>query len=225
MRFIVHKELIAFCLNVPITPCYSRKKVGRLSDLTGSGVLAKQLTSQFENNRQMILDATSRLFCEKGVDATSFSDISHAVKLSKGTIYYYYPSKDHLIFDAAEYHLNRITDGIFAWLGAVAEDMPLEDTLLALLTAVFQDEDACRLHICLVNYSIMGNDAIKNIMRERIDRWHTMAEVGLSKTGYAKPLTDAVFTAIDSIILHRALGILDINEKQIGEHIARHVWK
>jgi AcrR family transcriptional regulator len=185
--------------------------------------MSKKLSSQFENNRQAILETTSRLFCDQGVSVTSFTDISRAVKLSKGTIYYYYPSKEHLIHDVAEYHLGRVTDSIFSWLETISDEISLEETLFALFASVFTEEDECRLHICLVNYAIMGNDMIKNMIREKITKWHTMVEVGLSKTGHPRQITDAVFTALDSIIMKRSLGIMNIGEKDCCAHIAKHV--
>ena len=183
--------------------------------------MSKKLSSQFENNQLNILKTTSRLFCDKGVDVTSFTDISKAVELSKGTIYYYYPSKDDLIFDVAEYHLNEISDSIFSWLEETTEHSSPEDALLNLLTSVFQTEDQCRLHICLVNYSIMGNDVIKNMIREKITKWRAMVDVGLVKAGHSKATTDAVFMVLDSIVLKRALGILDISEKDYCRYIAK----
>ena len=83
--------------------------------------MSKKLSKQFENNRQNIIATASKLFCDKGINVTSFSDLSRAVKLSKGTIYYYYPSKDHLILEVTEDHLSQVTDGIIAWIENIGE--------------------------------------------------------------------------------------------------------
>ena len=185
--------------------------------------MSKKLSGQPENNRLSILQITSRLFCVQGVNGTSFTDISKAMGLSKGTISYYYPSKDHLIYDVAEYHLNQISEGIFAWLQTNVDLLALKGTLLSLLSSVFHSEDQCRLHICLVNYAIMGNQMFKNLIREKITQWQTMVEVGLAKTGHPRQITAAVFTVLDSIILKRVLGITDINEQDYCDHIAKNV--
>ncbi len=185
--------------------------------------MSKKLSSPSDNNRLSILQTTSRLFCDQGVNVTSFSDISKAVGLSKGTIYYYYPSKDHLIYDVAEHHLNQISESIFSWLETATEATSLHDMLVKLLTCVFQAEDPCRLHICLVNYAIMGNDVIKNMLNEKITKWHTMVDVGLKKVGYPSPVTDAVFTVLDSIIMKRALGKMDIREEDYSGCIAKYL--
>ena len=187
--------------------------------------MSKKLSTQFENNRQSILETTSKMFCDKGITATSFSDISKAVKLSKGTIYYYYPSKDHLIYEVTEYHLNQATDSIFKWIEAIKEDASMSDAIMQLIQSVFDTVEKCRLHICLINYSIMGNNNIQNNIKEKIAKWHTMVEVGLVKAGSTNPkqVTEAIFMAIDSIILKRIMGTMDIKEKDICTHISKYV--
>lgn len=187
--------------------------------------MSKKLSTQFENNRQSILETTSRLFCDKGITATSFSDISKAVKLSKGTIYYYYPSKDHLIYEITEYHLNQVTNSIFAWLDTINEKTTTEDALMLLMQTIFDTIVKCRLHVCLINYSIMGNDAVNNVLKEKTAKWHTMVEVGLVKTGNtnAKKMTVAMFICLDSIILKRIMGTMDLKERDVCTHIAKNV--
>ena len=187
--------------------------------------MSKKLASQFENNRQTILETTSKLFREKGINATSFSDISKAVKLSKGTIYYYYPSKEHLIREVTEYHISSVTDQIFAWIESLDESTPLLNALVTLLEMIFNTVDKCRLHICLINYSIMSDNVINNMIREEILKWHTMVEIGLVKTGCtkAKEITKDVFMVLDSIILKRIMGMMDMKEKDICVYILKNV--
>ncbi|MGI5849948.1 MAG: TetR/AcrR family transcriptional regulator [Christensenellales bacterium] len=187
--------------------------------------MSKKLSSQFENNRQCILKTASKLFYEKGISATSFSDISKAVKLSKGTIYYYYPSKDHLIFEVTEYHLNQISNRIFAWIDTINSQTAIQDSLIMLIQSVFDTVDKCRLHICLLSYSIMGNDLIQNTIKEMISKWHTMVEIGLVKIGCANPkrIAQAVFLSLDSIIINRIMGTMDMSEQDIGAYIALNV--
>lgn len=181
--------------------------------------MSKKLSTQFENNRQSILSTTSKLFCDKGINATSFTDISKAVKLSKGTIYYYYPSKDHLIYEVTEYHVDEVTDCIFAWIDTIDENTPVIESVTLLMQSVFDTVDKCRLHICLISYAIMGNDLIKNLIKEKTAKWSTMVEVGLVKTGHENPkqLTEAVFTSLDSIILKRVMDKTDLIDHDINQ--------
>jgi len=173
--------------------------------------LAKKLKQQFENNRQTILETTSRLFTEKGVNATSFSDIAKAVKLSKGTIYYYYPSKDHLIYEITEFHFKGITDGIFTWINKIHSGLSAEEAIKELFTTVFTKAETCRLHLCLIAEGIVGKAAIKKRFAEKYAEWCTMIEVGLVKTDSKdkdlKRLAYFASVMLDGIVVKRALNI------------------
>jgi AcrR family transcriptional regulator len=67
-----------------------------------------------DEKRQLILDTAYRLFCSKGYDGTSMSEVTAEVGGSKATIYNYFPSKEELfvecMFGVAENYL----DGVFA---------------------------------------------------------------------------------------------------------------
>lgn len=187
--------------------------------------MSKKLSTQFEDNRLSILKTASELFCNHGVHATSISDIAKTVKLSKGTVSYYYPSKDHLIYEVTEFHLSEVTDSLFVWIDEVLPGMPLNEALERLYALVFNTTDKCRLHICLLADAILGNAVIRKLLSDRMAKWRTMAEAGLLKIGCAsyRPVTDALFVSLDSVILRRAMGSENIREKDICAHIAEYV--
>jgi len=141
---------------------------------------------------------------------TSFSDISKECKLSKGTIYYYYPSKDHLIYEVTDYHFKQVTDAIFCWIGNTEADFPLDKALCSLFELIFETTDKCKLHVCLLNESIMGNETLDKRFLEKYNEWKTMIEVGLLKTGNhsydVKRLSNAIILMLDGVIFMRASG-------------------
>lgn len=187
--------------------------------------MSKKLSTQFEDNRLSILKTASELFCNHGVHATSISDIAKTVKLSKGTVSYYYPSKDHLIYEVTEFHLSEVTDSLFLWIDEVSPGMPLPDAMERLFSLVFSTTDKCRLHICLLADAILGNETIRKMLSDRQSKWRTMTEAGLLKIGCAssRSVTDAFFVSLDSVILRRAMGSTDIREREICAHIAENV--
>ncbi len=187
--------------------------------------MSKKLSTHFEDNRLSILQTASSLFCNQGVHATSISDIAKALKLSKGTVSYYYPSKDHLIFEVTEFHLSEVTDSLFSWIDGITPGMPLDEALRRFFELVFSTTDKCRLHVCLLADSILGNEVIKKLLSDRLAKWRMMAEAGLLKAGCTnyRSVTDAIFVSLDSVILRRAMSISDIHEEDICAHIANHV--
>jgi AcrR family transcriptional regulator len=50
-----------------------------------------------ELQRQSILEATSRLFIDKGFGGTNFNDIADALGVTRTALYYYFPSKESLL--------------------------------------------------------------------------------------------------------------------------------
>jgi AcrR family transcriptional regulator len=76
------------------------------------------------NNRRRILEATSQLIAEKGVTNTTVSDIVDRVGISRGTLHYYYKSKNELIYDITTQHLDELSK---YWLDKIAQvNEPIE---------------------------------------------------------------------------------------------------
>ena len=55
--------------------------------------------------RKLISDMGAKLFAEKGYHATRMQDIADALDLQKGTLYYYFPAKETLLFTILEEEL------------------------------------------------------------------------------------------------------------------------
>jgi TetR/AcrR family fatty acid metabolism transcriptional regulator len=55
-----------------------------------------------EERKDQILDAASEVFVEKGVHAARMDDVAQKSGLSKGTLYWYFNSKDDIIIDIFE---------------------------------------------------------------------------------------------------------------------------
>lgn len=59
-----------------------------------------RITKEPEERRQELLDTAIQIFCEKGYEKTSISDIAKAAGVAQGLCYRYFPSKEAL-FDCA----------------------------------------------------------------------------------------------------------------------------
>ena len=55
-----------------------------------------------EERKDQILDAASEVFAEKGVHETRMDDIVEKSGLSKGTLYWYFKSKDEIVLNIFE---------------------------------------------------------------------------------------------------------------------------
>ncbi|MGV8979693.1 TetR/AcrR family transcriptional regulator [Clostridium sp.] len=56
-----------------------------------------RIVKEAEERRKEILDAADELFCQKGFDGTSTSDIHEKVGIARGTLYYHFKSKESIM--------------------------------------------------------------------------------------------------------------------------------
>ena len=67
--------------------------------------MARTAKGSGRDNRRKILETAMDMIGRKGVDKITLSGISEASGISKGTLYYYYSTKNDLIFDIADLHM------------------------------------------------------------------------------------------------------------------------
>jgi len=102
-----------------------------------------------ERRREAILAAAKRVFAKKGFHATTIADVAKAAKISYGSIYWYFESKDalfHGLMDSEELALRSHIDAV---MGALPDGAGGEDIFRAGVQATFDffeaDRDAVRL--------------------------------------------------------------------------------
>jgi len=100
--------------------------------------------------RQKIIEAGSRLVVQKGIEKTSLADIADEAGISKGSLYYYYASKNELIFDIAETHINQISKNLFKIIEESHGNASWEDLLKILFERILAADTRGRLHLYLV---------------------------------------------------------------------------
>ncbi|MBO0857009.1 MAG: TetR family transcriptional regulator [Chloracidobacterium sp.] len=68
----------------------------------------KSPTSEELNRLDQIYYVAAKIFCDKGYDATSMSDIAEAVGITKAGIYHYVKSKQDLLFAIMNFAMDRL---------------------------------------------------------------------------------------------------------------------
>src|ERR1700722_15974836 len=96
----------------------------------------------FSPTEERILTAALGLIGRRGVRRLGMREIAEAAGVSRGTLYRYFPSKDHGLAGAAEYDAQRFSDGIDEVLAAARTP---EDRISAFMAYAF---DFIRSHPC-----------------------------------------------------------------------------
>ncbi|MFF4339357.1 ScbR family autoregulator-binding transcription factor [Kitasatospora sp. NPDC001540] len=90
--------------------------------------------------RALILKAAAELFNEHGFKSTSIKDVAERVGMTKGAVYFHFPSKETLAIEVVEAHYGRWPQLLESIL---AEGLPPLDTVLKLMDAAaltFRDD-------------------------------------------------------------------------------------
>ena len=67
-----------------------------------------RVEARYQARRDQILDIAVEAFRQKGYAGTSMQDIGHALERTKGSLYYYFPDKEEILFQCHERALDHI---------------------------------------------------------------------------------------------------------------------
>ncbi|MDR0218838.1 MAG: multidrug efflux transporter transcriptional repressor AcrR [Enterobacteriaceae bacterium] len=70
--------------------------------------MARKTKEQANETRQQLIDAAIKVFSERGVSATSLSDIAIAAGVTRGAIYWHFKNKTDLLFAAYRMPIDKI---------------------------------------------------------------------------------------------------------------------
>lgn len=83
--------------------------------------MARTRAEDYDEKRERIRDQAAELFAARGFEATSTADIAAEGGFSKALIYHYFKSKEEILQDLLETHIDRLLAAAEAALGDASE--------------------------------------------------------------------------------------------------------
>ena len=123
----------------------------------------------------LIISTASELFGERGVYGVSLGDIAKALSMSKGTLYYHYPSKQAVTDSVAESCIKALGDRLFSWVDFVSGLEPEE--ALGRLCDSMLGSPGLRLFVALYNAAEPESE-LESAVDRAMSEWNVMLEVG-----------------------------------------------
>lgn len=130
-----------------------------------------------DGTSERIIEIASRLFADRGVPGTSLGDVAKEVGVSKGTLYYYFPTKQDIVSAVSKSCLTGISDKLFAWVDSVSPDIDAETSLEGLCDALLGERALLRVFIALNNVVEPGSE-LEEALDRAMNEWNIMIEVG-----------------------------------------------
>ncbi len=191
--------------------------------------MAKKMNIDMRNE---ILKSVESLISMSGVNSISLKDIAKTCNISKGTLYYYYTTKDEIIFDVIVKHVQELHKEYLDWIERHQQDLTIERFLSVILYKGVKLFNRAKLHIFLVNECIKGNDVLRNKFNELWNEWHKILQLGIKKAfnneQESEDIAYLLMLIIDGLAIQEVLQNQTISEqriiglmKKIGEWDAR----
>ncbi len=180
-----------------------------------------------ESNRALILQAAIRQFNAHGIQGASIAAIANDAGISKGTLYYYYQSKDSLTRDCFRYVtdnakenlavdltqtpeniIKQFTRASFVWPLRNPEQMRFMDSYIQLH---YYEEDVFKLFLFDILLEENLSPAMRNALRKDIPLELLNFLVGSMLTNFCKyAITNPGIAADDAFINAAAQTVWDM---------------
>ena len=95
------------------------------------------------NKKEFILDVAEKMFIEQGFDQTSIAQILDATQIAKGTLYYYFTSKEEIMDAIIERWIERSFEQVRIWVEH--KQLPILERLMGALASLNMQKDGQEL--------------------------------------------------------------------------------
>jgi len=95
------------------------------------------------NKKEFILDVAERMFVEKGFDQTSIAQILDATQIARGTLYYYFTSKEEIMDAIIERWIDQSFEQVHIWVER--KQLPILERLIGALASLNMQKDGQEL--------------------------------------------------------------------------------
>jgi AcrR family transcriptional regulator len=159
--------------------------------------MARTRADDYDEKRRQILKTSARLFARHGFTGTSITMVAKACGASKALLYHYYASKDEVLFDILQLHLQTLLDTVERASAAEAEPRARVHALSAALLDTYRDADA-EHQIQIANLQLLPaekQEALRLLERRIVALFAEAiaAAVPDAGPGVLKPLTMSLF--------------------------------
>jgi AcrR family transcriptional regulator len=171
------------------------------------------------DTRQLIIDSTIELIAKRDVNEISLADIAAAAKITKGTLFYYYNSKDLIFVDITYQYLTGLASRFEEWVNNAEKDTSLPRMAKYILDFGARYDQRSKLHIYLVNKALSDNKQLKTIFRKTYIEWREMIKnhiaERISDPEKAVNIANLLLVMVDGIIVQDLIGVKGIETSDI----------
>lgn len=176
-----------------------------------------------KDGKQKIIEAAQRLITQQGVEKTSMRDIAMEAGMTTGAIYYYYASKEELLYDVMDY-ASAITSNIMRMRNTPdAKPDEVLDEIARSTTRRLHGESVRKLRYYLTYQAALGDEGLREKFASDYaaqgDRTAKLFNFVFGTDPQPEDLYLAVImiAALDGINLEQYMGALPVDEGKLSK--------
>ncbi len=164
-----------------------------------------------EERKNEILKAAARLFTEKGFEETSINDITDEVGVARGTVYYYFKSKEEIM----ETLIDRMGSQMISAAKVIADDksIPVIERLLKTILSINASgsDESILEHIHKPQNALMHQKTHRIMLESVTPVLASIIEDGIKEKIFDTPYP---YESVETVIAHNIIvfdgGYMDI---------------
>jgi len=164
-------------------------------------------------NKQKIIEAAKKVLAEKGIYNMTLQSIADEAGISKGALYYYYNTKDSILYDVMDDYSSRIT-GLARLL--VEEELDIQtiaEKAYSIVNKSVMETEENKLFVHLLYQAVLVNDEIREKFYLKYEQWVKgiedvlLAIYKIPSSSTTRSLAILIEAALDGLIFKELLGI------------------
>ncbi len=160
--------------------------------------------------KEKILDESTKLFLKYGISETGVADISEAVGISKGTLYYHFKNKNAIIHAVADEYFYKVDLMFSTFLKEERVIKNIKSIAKWLVHVITRNAELELMHYMLLSYSVVKCPDLKTKFKNKYTEWTSMISECLDRYKkndenyfYAKLL----LSIIEGVAIRNIIGI------------------
>jgi len=171
----------------------------------------KRPTRRSEQNREKIIRAARGVVSQQGISNTTLQLIADEAGISKGALYYYFKTKDEILYDIMEQD-NTESDKIAETVSS--ESFDFDELITEIVDGIikrFHAEENNRLNLYLQGEALQGNSELQKRYKKKYSEWVENIDLIISKifkmkkSSLTRTFAAVTLAAIEGMCIQKAL--------------------
>ncbi|NPV91708.1 MAG: TetR/AcrR family transcriptional regulator [Firmicutes bacterium] len=171
------------------------------------------MPNQTSDPRSNIIESAKSVVAQQGVYNTTLQTIADEAGISKGALYYYYKSKDSILYDMMDKDLSQSARLAKRARNQEVTPEEMKPLILKIIEERITKTDYNKLHIYLAQEALLGNEELHDSYLKKYQEWADSIEevlmtvFGLKKSEMCRAMATLLLAAVDGLCIQELFGL------------------